>query len=187
MCKRITTEENKRIGGGTSQGKTRKRGGGSSRGYNVRKYKECPHQHTKKSKPNYTDLYKFPTVQKVVDLTFCPTCGSALSNPTGSYTRKTEDVTDGRWTRTEWTIMRRYCKSCCKQHSARPLDVLSEGLFGTTIMSQVFIMRSLAIPYEKIQTLIHMMFGKSITVSAIMNMCNTAADKCLAYLIYVLG
>ncbi|MYB46913.1 MAG: hypothetical protein F4202_03260 [Cenarchaeum sp. SB0677_bin_16] len=69
----------------------------------------------------------------MVDLTFCPTCGSALLNPTGSYTRKTENVADGLWTKTEWTIMRRYCElpqaTLCK-----PPSVLPKGLFRTTIM-----------------------------------------------------
>ena len=101
-----------------------------------------------------------------------------LSEGASTYGRTTEDVTDGKWTKTEWTITRRYCKKCCKQHSAVVPGVLSKEYFGTTVMSQVFCIRCLGIPFDKIQRIIHMLYGRFIETSNLIHICNTVADQC---------
>ncbi len=161
-----------------TQTKSRRYGGKKSRSYNIRKYKDYPHQHTPRNRPDNSDSHQFRTIQQVADIVFCPTCGKHLADTAVSRTRKSEDVLDGRWTVTEWVVRRRYCKHCRTQHSATIPGVLYNGHFGTTIMAQIFAMRCLAIPYEKIQTIIHMLFGRFIDTSVVIDMCDAVADRC---------
>lgn len=161
-----------------TQTKSRRYGGKKSRTYNTRKYKDYPHQHTPRNRPDNSDSYKFHMIQQVADIAFCPTCGKQLADTAVSHTRKSEDVLDGRWTVTQWKIRRRYCKHCNRQHSATIPGVLYNGHFGTTITAQIFAMRCLAISFEKIQTIIHMLFGRFIDISVIIDICNAAADRC---------
>ena len=61
---------------------------------------------------------------------------------------------------------------------AVPDGVLPGERFGNITMSQVFVMRMLVMPYEKIQKLIRMFYGRSIAVQSLIHMCNTVAEQC---------
>ena len=104
--------------------------------------------------------------------------GVALSEGASTYEETTEDVIDGKWTKAQWTVTRRYCKKYCKQHSAIVPKVLSKEYFGTTVMAQVFCIRCLGIPYDKIQKIIHMLYGRFIEISNLIHICDTMADRC---------
>ncbi|MXX21068.1 MAG: IS66 family transposase [Cenarchaeum sp. SB0661_bin_35] len=161
-----------------TQTKSRGHHSKKSRSYNTRKYKDYPHQRTPRDRPGNFDSHQFHTIQQVADIAFCPICGKQLADTANIHTRKSEDVLDGRWTVTQWKIRRRYCKHCHRQYSATIPGVLYNGHFGTTIMAQIFAMRYLAISFEKIQTIIHMLFGRFIDTSVIIDMCNAVADRC---------
>lgn len=143
-----------------------------------RRYKDYQHQDSLRVKTDNPDLDKFRTIRQTVDIKFCPTCSKPLADRHNEYTRKSEDVLDGRWTITEWTINRRYCKHCRRQYATAIPGVLRDGHFGTTIMAQIFVMRSLAISYEKIQAVIYVLFDRSITITAIMSIYKTVAKQC---------
>ena len=74
--------------------------------------------------------------------------------------------------------MRRHCKKCNDTKTAVPQGVLPNEHLGTTIMSHVFYMRMLVIPYEKIQKIIHVFHGKLIAIPSLMHMCDKVASRC---------
>ena len=76
------------------------------------------------------------TIQKIAALEYCPVCGGRMPESDVSYGRTTEDAIDGRWTRTNWKVMRPYCRVCGCQYSASPEGVLPGEHFGINIMSQ---------------------------------------------------
>ena len=151
-----------------------------SRSYNAREFKGYPRpeNYSKRRRPadagSNAGAY---TIQKTARLEYCPGCGGRLPESGATYGRTTEDAINGRWTKTEWNVARRYCKKCARQYSAVPDGVLPGGHFGVNIMSQVCCMRCLAIPHEKIAKIIHMLYGRFIEVSNIMHMCDTAAGR----------
>ena len=74
---------------------------------------------------------------------------------------------DSGWRKTRWTVVRRYCKHCCKQYSAQIPGVLPKEQLGNTIIAQMAVMRNLGISYGKIQKLILMIYGKHIDISTL--------------------
>jgi len=151
-----------------------------ARSYNAREFKDYPRPEKcpgRRPPDTGNDESMMRVVQNIARLEYCPVCGCRLPAHGSGSDRITEDAIDGRWTKTEWEIMRRYCKKCLKQYSAIPEGVLPGEHFGTNIMSQVCCMRCLAIPHEKIEKIIYMLYGRFIAVSNIIHMCDTAADR----------
>ncbi len=108
----------------------------------------------------------------------CTNCGNILSESANSYTRTIEDVVDGRWCSTQWTILRRYCKNCKSQQSAHVPEVLSNEHYGNNIMAMVVVLRNMSISFEKIRLIISMMYGKHIPDSTLVKMCHKVSDMC---------
>ena len=88
------------------------------------------------------------TDHKNADLSYCPIHGNMMPASADGYTRVVEDVIDGQWRCTKWNVGRKYCK---KQYTPDIHGVLPNEHFGNTIMSQIFVMRSINISYGKIQ------------------------------------
>ena len=154
----------------------------SIRSYNVREFKDYP-RHTGSTKrrrrvdvDNDTGAYVVQQMEK--DIKYCPECGELLAKSYTEHKRTVEDIIDGKWTKTKWNMMRRNCKKCNSYKMATSNGVLSGERFETITMSQVFVMRMLVMPYEKIQKLIHMFYGRSIAVQSLIHMCNTVAEQC---------
>ena len=99
-------------------------------------------------------------IGKIADQRFCPIHGVPLSEGMSERTRTSEDIVDGKWIKTVWTIHRRYYKKCKRQHSPDIEGILADQHFGVGIMSIVAAMWCLAIPFGKIQKIIHMMYAK---------------------------
>ncbi|MYG32626.1 MAG: hypothetical protein F4202_01280 [Cenarchaeum sp. SB0677_bin_16] len=87
----------KQLEGEVTQMKSRGRRSSGSRSYNMRQYKDYPHQPSKRSRPDNLDSCKFYTTQQTVDIKFCPTCGERLADKASTRTRESEDVIDGRY------------------------------------------------------------------------------------------
>ena len=120
----------------------------NKRSYNVRQYKGYP-------RPKNTGSEKKPkhesapvTDHKNADLSYCPIHGNTMPASADGYTRVVEDVIDGQWRCTKWSVGRKYYK---KQYTPDIPGVLPNEHFGNTIMSQIFAMRSINISYGKIQ------------------------------------
>ena len=176
---KLQAEENKNLKRRIAELESKKeRNSGRSKSYNVRKYRDYPRQHhSRRARPSDITYACEPDVQeRTADLRHCPACGGALRKPRAKYSRTVEDVVDGSWTSIRWTMLQRHCKKCRKWHTASPEGVLPKEHFGVGVMSAVFCMRCMAIPYEKIQELIHMMLGRFIDLSTLMSMCDSVAD-----------
>ena len=93
------------------------------------------------------------------------------------YTRVVEDVIDGQWRCTKWSVGRKYCKYCKKQYTPDIPGVLPNEHFGNTIMSQIFAMRSINISYGKMQELIRIIYDRHINESTLERICSKVASK----------
>ena len=149
-----------------------------SKSYNVRTFKEYPRPGKTTTKRNHNSVPV--TRHEIADILYCPTCGNLLSDITDTRTRNVEDVIDGKWQNTIWTLNRRYCKSCDKQHNYKIPGLLRYEHFGTTIMAQIAVMRSLGISFGKICKLIHMIYGRFISISTLESICGKVAKMCRA-------
>ena len=133
-----------------------------SRSYNARKFKDYPRPEDRSRRRRPEDIGRdgacARTISAAADIKYCPVHGTPLSE-SGVKTGRT---VDGAWTTIKWDVARRYCTACGRQHSAAPEGVLPGEHFGTNIMSQACCMRCLAIPHEKIQRIIHMLYGRFI-------------------------
>ena len=151
----------------------------NKRSYNTREFKGYPHEPSvTRPRPDPDTIPEFHTIKKCATIAFCPTCGDPLASTATTYDRESEDSASGQWVKTLWCIERRYCKTCKNLKTADCEGVLAGEHFGVVIMSQVYCMRCFVIPYEKIQKVIEMLYGRFIEISDIIHMCDTVADEC---------
>ena len=136
------------------------------RSYNIREFKGYPHVQKPRTTPKYAQQ-DHPTVSRILDSRFCPTCGSSLAESSHDYPRCGETIVDGRWTRVNMTIRGRYCKKCRVVQYAQPEDFMTKEHFGIDIMAQVSAMRHLTISYGKIQKMFRMFYGRNIAMSTL--------------------
>ena len=84
---------------------------------------------------------------------------------------------DGRWTETQWTVVKRYCKICTKKITATVPGVLSNEHYGTHIVAIAAFLRCLCLSYEKIQDILHTLYGANISESTLIRLCDVSATK----------
>ena len=134
--------------------KSNKRRARKSRSYNAREFKDYLRPSGKTRRPPYADDATSGkhtrVIHKTVDIRYCPKCGDPLSESATKYYRTSEDSLDCVWTKTEWTVMRRNCKTCSRPRSASLDGVITGEHFGAVVIAQVYVMRCLTISYEKI-------------------------------------
>ena len=108
-----------------------------------------------------------------LDQSICPRCGGVLSeNHTDSYTRVVEDIVPARVVVTEYIVRRRYCCTCRRQVSAPIPNVLGGGSnerFGLRLMLLVVSLKLLGTSYEKIGSLLKLLFDLDITEAAMVH------------------
>jgi transposase len=131
------------------------------------------HEGTSRSKPEHVDA----TVE--LDQSTCPRCGGVLSkNHTDCYTRVVEDIVPARVVVTEYVVRRRYCRRCRKQVSAPIPNVIDGGSnerFGLRLMLLVVSLKLLGTSYEKIGSLLRLLFDLDITEAAMAHCVMTVA------------
>ncbi|MDG7025090.1 MAG: IS66 family transposase [Nitrososphaerota archaeon] len=132
------------------------------------------HQGAGRSRPERIDA----TVE--LDQSTCPRCGGLLSEkPTDSYTRMVEDVVPARAVTTRYVVRRRYCCRCRRQVSPPIPNVVDGGSnerFGLRLMLLVVSLKMLGNPYEKIGSLLKLLFGLDLTEGAMIH-CVTAVAE----------
>ena len=158
------------------------------RSYNTREFKDYPKVKRSSKPKKYVPydtghaplLNAHEIVEVVADITVCPVHGTPLSEkPTDKYNRTTEDAKiGGEWCIFEWTIYRRYCKKCGKQHTALPENVLPGEHFGINVMSQIFVLRNLVMSFETIQKIFLIIYDRFIHISTLEGLYHSASDKC---------
>jgi transposase len=132
------------------------------------------HQGSARARPEKVDA----TVE--LDQSICPRCGGVLSeNHTDSYTRVVEDVVPARVVVTEYVVRRRYCCGCRKQVSAPIPNVIDGGSnerFGLRLMLLVVSLKMLGTSYEKIGSLLKLLFDLDLTEAALLHCVMAVAE-----------
>ncbi len=108
-----------------------------------------------------------------LDQKVCPRCGGILSqNHTDSYTRVVEDIVPARVVTTEYVVRRRYCCRCRRQVSPPVPNVIEGGSnerFGLRLMLLVVSLKLLGLSYEKIGSLLKLLFDLEMTEAAMLH------------------
>ncbi len=125
------------------------------------------HEGASRSRPEHIDA----TVE--LDQSICPRCGGVLSkNHTDSYTRVVEDIVPARVVVTKYVVRRRYCCRCRRQVSAPIPNVIDGGSnerFGLRLMLLVVSLKLLGMSYEKIGSLLKLLFNLDLTEAAMVH------------------
>jgi transposase len=125
------------------------------------------HQGASRSRPERIDA----TVE--LDQSTCPRCGGVLSKkPTDSYTRVVEDIVPARVVVTEYVVRRRYCCRCGGQVSPPIPNVVGGGSnerFGLRLMLLVVSLKLLGTSYEKIGSLLKLLFDLDLTEASMVH------------------
>ncbi len=148
----------------------------NSRGYNVRKFHDFPHPEKPAPKRKLKTKHA-ATCTATADAKFCPGCGDKLSDWSEAYPKESEDLIDGRWTKTDWNVIRRYCKSCKKRQTAPVPGVLPREHYGTRIIGIIAFLRCMCISFERIQIILHTLHGAYIPTSTIIRLCDVSATR----------
>jgi transposase len=116
-----------------------------------------------------------------LDQSTCPRCGGQLSEkPTDSYTRVVEDVVPAKVVVTEYVVKRRYCRCCDRQVSPPIPNVIGGGSnherFGLRLMLLIVSLKLLGTSYEKIGSLLKLLFDLDLTEAAMLHCVTTVAD-----------
>ncbi|MDG6934309.1 MAG: transposase [Nitrososphaerota archaeon] len=131
------------------------------------------HQGSSRSRPEKIDA----TVE--LDQSTCPRCGGVLSEKvTDSYDRVVEDVVPARAVTTRYVVRRRYCCRCRRQVSAPIPNVIDGGSnerFGLRLMLLVVSLKLLGVSYEKIGSLLKLLFGLDLTEGAMLHCVESVA------------
>ena len=132
-------EENDQLKKHNKGGNASKGTAGNKRSCNVRNFKGYPRTAKSSKKTKNRSSHRRPEpkigVERDADQTQCPQCGCALSDPIETYSRVSEDLIDFKWTATRWTVTRRYCKNCDKQHTPTLDGVRPKEYFGVSVMA----------------------------------------------------
>ena len=125
------------------------------------------HQGASRARPARIDA----TVE--LDQSTCPRCGGVLSEkPTDSYDRVVEDIVPARAVTTRYVVRRRYCCRCRRQASAPIPNVIEGGSnerFGSRLMLLVVSLKLLGNSYEKIGSLLKLLFDLDLTEAAMLH------------------
>ncbi|MEM0096886.1 MAG: IS66 family transposase zinc-finger binding domain-containing protein [Conexivisphaerales archaeon] len=107
-----------------------------------------------------------------LDQSTCPRCSGMLSEkPTDAYTRVIEDIVPARVVVMKYVIRRRYCCKCGKRVPLPISNVLSGGneRFGLRLMLLITSLKLLGLSYEKISSLLKLLFGLDVTEAAMVH------------------
>ena len=132
------------------------------------------HQGVTRARPARIDA----TVE--LDQAVCSGCGGSLSEkPTDSYTRVVEDIVPAKVVVTEYVVRRRYCRCCGRQVSPQIPNVIGGGgneRFGLRLMLLVVSLKLLGTSYEKIGSLLKLLFDLDLTEAAMVHCVMAVAE-----------
>lgn len=131
------------------------------------------HQGASRSRPEKVD----ETVE--LDQSICPRCGGVLSqNHTDTYERVVEDIVPARVVTTKYIVRRRYCCRCGRQVSPPIPNVIGGGSnerFGLRLMLLAVSLKLLGLSYEKIASLLKLLFDLDVTEAAMLHCVESVA------------
>ena len=131
------------------------------------------HEGASRSRPEHIDA----TVE--LDQSICHRCGGVLSErPTNSYARVVEDIVPAKRVVTEYVVRRRYCRGCGEQVSPQIPNVIAGGSnerFGLRLMLLVVSLKLLGLSYEKVGSLLRLLFALEMTEAAMLHCVKSVA------------
>lgn len=125
-----------------------------------------PHQ--RESKP--------PDEEKHATLTHCPDCQTRLGRPLGVRGRTVEELVPAHLKTTQWWVHRYWCPGCRTRIEAPVPGVLSDQRFGLKLMLYVVSLRTLGLPFDKIQRHLRDSFRLRLSHGAIVHMEDVVAQ-----------
>lgn len=116
---------------------------------------------------------------KPLKINICPDCLGELSETQEIRTRIITDIPLTSSTiNTKYEIHRKYCRQCGKMVEPEVPNALPNSPFGLNIMLfVVFLKMGMALPYNKIQQLLHTMYGLKISEGGLVNILSQMKEE----------
>lgn len=116
---------------------------------------------------------------KPLEIDICPDCDGELSETQEIRTRIVIDIPlTSQTINTKYEIYRKYCRQCKRIVEPEIPTVLPNSPFGLNLMLfVVFLKMGMALPYNKIQQLLHTMYGLEISEGGLVNILSQMKEE----------
>lgn len=116
---------------------------------------------------------------KPLEIDICPDCHGKLSETQEIRTRIVIDIPlTSQTINTKYEIHRKYCRQCKRIVEPEIPNVLPNSPFGLNLMLfVVFLKMGMALPYNKIQQLLHTMYGLKISEGGLVNILSQMKEE----------
>lgn len=115
--------------------------------------------------------------EKTLSLEKCPDCGSKVSPPVETREHVVEDIIPARLIAKKYIITRHYCAKCRKLVELKPTDVFPNYRFGLNLCVLVMILRMIALPINKIQSILGTLFKLEMSSATVENILYRCAEE----------
>lgn len=115
--------------------------------------------------------------EKTLSLEKCPDCGSEVSAPVETREHIVEDIIPARLIAKRYRINRHYCPKCKKLVELKPTDVFPNYRFGLNLCVLVMILRMIALPINKIQSILGTLFSLEMSSATVENILYRCAEE----------
>ena len=115
--------------------------------------------------------------EKTLSLEKCPECGTEVSPPVETREHVVEDIIPARVVVKKYLITRHYCAKCRKLVELKPTDVFPNCRFGLNLCVLILILRMIALPINKIQSILGTLFSLEMSSATVENILYRCADE----------
>jgi len=115
--------------------------------------------------------------EKTLSLQKCPDCGGKVSDPVEIREHIVEDIIPARVIAKKYLIPRYYCRHCKKIVELKPNDVFPNYRFGLNLCVLILILRMIALPINKIQSILGTLFSLEMSSATVENILYRCADE----------
>ncbi len=115
--------------------------------------------------------------EKTLPLKKCPDCGSKLSAPVETREHVVEDIIPARAIAKKYLIPRYWCGGCKKIVEQKPTDVFPNYRFGMNLCVLIMLLRMIALPVNKIQRMLDVLFNLKMSSATVENILYRCADE----------
>jgi transposase len=129
------------------------------------------HEGTTRPMPEKFDEEKTLSPEK------CPDCGGKVSKPVEMREHIVEDIIPARLIAKRYILTRHYCPKCKKLVELKPIDVFPNFRFGLNLCILILILRMIAIPINKIQSILMTLFKLEMSSATVENILYRCADE----------
>lgn len=115
--------------------------------------------------------------EKTLSLRKCPDCGGKLSAPVETREHIVEDIIPARAVAKKYLIKRYWCCGCEKMVEQKPTDVFPNCRFGINLCVLIMLLRMIALPVNKIQKMLGVLFNLKMSSATVENILYRCADE----------